>query len=143
MIILLISGPNLNLLGQREPLIYGRSTLEDHVKTATDAASANGFTLEHVQSNHEGALVEAIHGARDRCAAIIINAGALTHYGWSIHDALAAFEGPVVEVHISNPVRRESWRHASVVTPVATATIAGVGGPGYRLAVEAVAALLG
>ena len=143
MIVLLLSGPNLNLLGEREPLIYGSETLADHVATATKAAEAHGLTLEHVQSNSEGALVDAIHEARDRCAAIIINAAALTHYGWSIHDALAAFGGPIIELHLSNPVRREAWRHTSVVTPVATATIQGFGGVGYRLAVEGVAALLG
>ena len=96
-----------------------------------------------IQSEHEGTLVEAIHGARDRCAAIVINPGAFTHYAWAIHDALAAFPGPVVEVHLSNPQRREAWRHTSVVAPVATATVAGLGGTGYVLAIEAVADLLG
>lgn len=143
MIVLLLSGPNLNLLGEREPLIYGPDTLADHVATATAAAAAHGLTLEHLQSNREGDVVDAIHGARDRCAAIVINAAALTHYGWSVHDALAAFEGPVVELHLSNPIRREAWRHTSVVSPVATATIQGFGGLGYRLAIEGVAALLG
>ena len=143
MIVLLLSGPNLNLLGEREPLIYGSETLADHVATATVAAEEHGLTLEHVQSNAEAELVDAIHGARDRCAAIVINAAALTHYGWSVHDALAAFEGPVVELHLSNPIRRERWRHTSVVSPVATATIQGFGGLGYRLAIEGVAALLG
>jgi 3-dehydroquinate dehydratase-2 len=141
-IVLLLSGPNLNLLGEREPLIYGPDTLDDHVATATKVANEHGLALEHFQSNHEGALVDAVHAARDRCAAIIVNAAALTHYGWSLHDALAAFDGPIVEVHLSNPLRRESWRHTSVVSPVATATIAGLGGAGYRLAVEAVAGLL-
>jgi 3-dehydroquinate dehydratase-2 len=141
-IVLLLSGPNLNLLGEREPLIYGPETLADHVATASAAAEAAGLVLEHVQSNAEAVLVDAVHGARGRCAAIIVNAGALTHYGWSLHDALAAFDGPIVELHLSNPVRREPWRHTSVVAPVATATIAGVGGVGYRLAVEAVASLL-
>jgi 3-dehydroquinate dehydratase-2 len=142
-IVLLLSGPNLNLLGEREPLIYGPETLADHVATATSAAEEHGLTLEHVQSNSEGALIDAIHGARGRCAAIVVNAAALTHYGWSIHDALAAFEGPIVELHLSNPIRREAWRHTSVVTPVATATIQGFGGLGYRLAIEGVAELLG
>jgi 3-dehydroquinate dehydratase-2 len=141
-IVLLLSGPNLDLLGEREPLIYGNETLADHLATATKAAEAHGLTLEHVQSNSEGALVDAIHGARDRCAAIVINAAALTHYGWSIHDALAAFDGPIVELHLSNPIRREPWRHTSVVSPVATATIQGFGGAGYRLALQGVAALL-
>lgn len=141
-VVLLLSGPNLNLLGEREPLIYGSATLDEHVATARKAAEANGLTLSHLQSNREGELVDAVHGARDRCAAIVINAGALTHYGWSLHDALAAFDGPIVELHLSNPLRREAWRHTSVVSPVATATIAGLGGAGYRLAIEAVAELL-
>ena len=141
--VLLLSGPNLNLLGQREPEVYGTATLEDHVSTAQTAAEAAGLTLEHAQSNHEGELVEAIHGARGRCAAIIINPGALTHYGWSLHDALAAFDGVVVELHLSNPNAREPWRHTSVVAPVADGSIIGFGGDGYALAVEAVARLLG
>lgn len=142
-IVLLLSGPNLNLLGEREPEVYGWTTLDDLVTRATRTAAAEGMALEHVQSNHEGDLVEAIHGARERCAAIVINPGALTHYAWSIHDALAAFAGPVVELHLSNPMSRESWRNVSVVAPVATATIAGVGADGYELAVTAVVRLLG
>lgn len=137
--LLLLSGPNLNLLGSREPEIYGSSTLADHVETAEKAAAAQGLELEHFQSNAEHELVEAIHGARNRCAAIIINAGALTHYGWSLHDALAAFDGTVIELHLSNPNAREAWRHTSVIAPVADGTIAGFGGLGYALAVEAVA----
>ena len=138
-IVLLLSGPNLNLLGERDPAIYGTSTLADHVATASTAAEGAGLRLEHLQSNHEGALVDAIHAARGRCAAIIINPGALTHYAWSLHDALGAFDGPIVELHLSDPKAREPWRHLSVVEPVATVTIAGQGGDGYRLAVEAVA----
>lgn len=138
-IVLLLSGPNLNLLGDREPEVYGAATLADHVALASAIAADAGLTLEHTQSNHEGELVEAIHGARGRCAAIIINPGAFTHYAWSIHDALAAFDGVVVELHLSNPSTREAWRHTSVVAPVATGTIAGFGGDGYRLAVLAVA----
>ena len=140
--ILLLSGPNLNLLGQREPEVYGTATLDDHVKRASEAAATQGLTLEHLQSNHEGELVEAIHAARGRCAAIIINAGAFTHYAWAIHDALSAFDGVVVELHISNPNSREPWRHTSVVAPVADGGIVGFGGDGYPLAVEAVARLL-
>jgi 3-dehydroquinate dehydratase-2 len=143
MIVLLLSGPNLNLLGEREPDVYGTARLEDHVAVAREAAIANGLELEHLQSNHEGELVEAIHAARGRCAAIVINAGAFTHYAWAIHDALAAFDGPIVELHLSNPISREAWRHTSVVTPVATGLICGFGGTGYRLAIEAVAAKLG
>jgi 3-dehydroquinate dehydratase II len=141
-LVLLLSGPNLDLLGQREPEIYGRETLEQHVAAAAGTAARLGLTIEHLQSNHEGELVDAVHGARGRCAAIIINAGALTHYGWSLHDALAAFDGPVIELHLSNPDAREAWRHTSVITPVASGCIAGFGGLGYRLAVEAVAELL-
>jgi 3-dehydroquinate dehydratase-2 len=140
--VLLLSGPNLNLLGEREPEVYGSATLADHVASATEAAAGHGLTIEHLQSNAEHELVDAIHRARGRCAAIIVNPGAFTHYAWAIHDALAAFDGPVVELHLSNPRSREAWRHTSVVAPVATATISGLGGHGYALAVEAVARLL-
>lgn len=141
-IVLLLSGPNLNLLGDREPSVYGTATLDDHVATARAACQAHGLELEHLQSNAEHELVGAIHAARRRCAAIIINPGAFTHYAWAIHDALAAFEGVIVELHLSNPNAREAWRHTSVVSPVATGSIVGFGGHGYRLAVDAVAALL-
>jgi len=141
-IVLLLSGPNLNLLGEREPAVYGTDRLLDHVRTAELAAAPHGLTIEHLQSNHEGELIDAIHGARGRCGAIIINPGAFTHYAWGIHDALAAFDGPVVELHLSNPNAREAWRHTSVVAPVATGSIVGFGGDGYRLAVEAVASRL-
>ena len=141
-LLLLLSGPNLNLLGERQPDVYGTETLDDHVESARLAAGARGLTLEHVQSNHEGELVDAIHAARGRCVGIVVNPGAFTHYAWAIHDALAAFEGPVVELHLSNPAAREPWRHTSVVAPVSSGTIAGFGGAGYRMAVEAVADLL-
>lgn len=137
--ILLISGPNLNLLGQREPEVYGESTLEDYVSRAESVAKEYGFELTHRQYNDEGSIVEEIQSARETHQAIIINPGALTHYGWSIHDALAAFEGPIVELHISNPNAREPWRHTSVVAPVATGSIMGFGGYGYELAVHALA----
>jgi 3-dehydroquinate dehydratase-2 len=140
--VLLLSGPNLNLLGDREPEVYGTETLDDHVGVARAAAEERGWTLEHLQSNAEHELVDAIHGARRRCDAIIINPGAFTHYAWSLHDALAAFDGIVVELHLSNPNAREAWRHTSVVAPVANGSIVGFGGAGYRLAVEAVEALL-
>ena len=119
--VLLLSGPNLNLLGEREPEVYGSATLDDHVA---------------------GELVDAIRAARGRCAGIVVNPGAFTHYAWAIHDALAAFDGPVVELHLSNPAAREPWRHTSVVAPVAAGTIAGFGAAGYRMAVDAVADLL-
>ena len=142
MIVLLLSGPNLNLLGQREPHVYGTDTLDDHVERARQAAAAHGLELEHLQSNAEGELVDAVHAARGRVAAIVVNAAALTHYAWSLHDALAAFDGPVVELHVSNPDAREPWRRQSVVSPVATGVISGFKGHGYELAVEAVARLL-
>lgn len=142
-VVLLLSGPNLDLLGDREPEIYGTASLDDHVARARGRAETHGLALEHFQSNHEGELVEAVHSARGRVAAIVVNAAALTHYAWSLHDALAAFEGPVVELHLSNTAAREPWRHISVVAPVATGTITGFGGHGYELAVDAVALLLG
>jgi 3-dehydroquinate dehydratase-2 len=141
-LVLLLSGPNLNMLGEREPEIYGTDTLDDHVGRAETAAADYGLVFEHFQSNHEGELVDAVHGARDRASAIIVNAGALTHYAWSLHDALASFDGYVVELHLSNPNAREPWRQTSVVAPVAHGTISGFGGLGYELAIEAVARLL-
>ena len=109
---------------------------------ARAVAETHDLVLEHLQSNHEGELVDAVHSARGRCAAIVINAGALTHYGRSLQDALAAFEGPIVELHLSNPAAREEWRHTSVIAPVATAIIAGLGGHGYPMSIAAVARLL-
>jgi 3-dehydroquinate dehydratase II len=141
-IVLLLHGPNLNLLGSREPEVYGTATLADHVATAERVAAEHGLQVEATQSNHEGDIVDAIHAARGRCAAIIINPGAFSHYAWSIHDALAAFEGPVVELHLSNPNAREPWRHTSVIAPVAKGSIVGFGGFGYELATRAVADLL-
>jgi 3-dehydroquinate dehydratase-2 len=140
--VLLLSGPNLNLLGERQPEIYGRATLEDLRRLAEAEAAAAGLRLDHLQSNHEGDIVDAIQAGRGRVAGIIINPGAFTHYAWSIHDALAAFDGPIVEVHLSQPTAREPWRHVSVVAPVATATISGLGPHGYRLAVQAIAELV-
>ena len=140
--VMLLHGPNLNLLGDREPEIYGTDTLDDYVAFATASAAEHGLTIEAHQSNVEGELINRIHSARRRCAAIIINPGAFTHYAWAIHDALAAFDGPVVEVHISNPNAREPWRHTSVIAPVATGSIMGFGKNGYDLAVRAVAAKL-
>ncbi len=141
-LVLLLSGPNLNLLGEREPQVYGTDTLEDHVDRAEKAARRNGLDLEHRQANHEGDLIDAVHGARHRADAIVINAGALSHTSWSLHDAVAAFEGPVVELHLSNPAAREPFRHTSVLAPVTNGVVAGFGGLGYELALHAVAALL-
>lgn len=137
-IVLLLHGPNLNLLGDREPEIYGTTTLADHVDRVRTLCDDAGFDLEDLQSNAEHELVDAVQGARRRVDAIIINAGALTHYGWSLHDALATYDGVVIEVHLSNPNAREAWRHTSVVSPVAKGTIMGFGGMSYDLAVEAV-----
>lgn len=138
---MILSGPNLNLLGEREPLIYGDATLDEHVETFRSELG-EGFDVRHVQSNHEGALIDAIQAARDDAAAIVINAAAFSHYAWGLHDALAAFEGPVVEVHLSNPYAREGWRRTSVVSPVADGVICGFGGTGYRFAAQAVKELL-
>ena len=142
-IIALLHGPNLNLLGQREPHIYGSATLADYEAAVTTAAAQFGHTVQAFQTNHEGALVDAIQAARGVAAAIIINPGAFTHYAWAIHDALATFAGPIMEVHISNPNAREPWRHTSVVAPVATGSIMGLGMHGYELAVQAIAKQLG
>ncbi len=141
-LVVLLSGPNLDLLGERQPEVYGTDTLEKLVAEATEEAQGLGLALEHRQSNHEGELVEHVHAARRGAAALIVNAGALSHYSWSLHDALAAFEGVVVELHLSNPAAREPWRHTSVLAPVSDGLIAGFGPLGYRLAVQAVARLL-
>lgn len=141
-VVLLLSGANLNLLGARDPATYGSATLEALVGDAVSVGEEHGLAVEHEQSNHESAMIEAIHGARGRCAALVINPGAFTHYAWGLHDALATFEGPVVELHLSNPQAREPWRHTSVVAPVADGTISGFGPTGYRLAIDAVAKLL-
>ena len=136
--ILVLSGPNLSLTGQRQPEIYGSTTLEEIVERARRAASDAGWALEHVAAESEGPLVEAVHAARGRADAIVVNPGALTHYAWSLSDALATFDGPVVEVHLSQPAGRESWRRISVVAPVARASITGLGADGYEMAVLAV-----
>ncbi|HZJ27820.1 MAG TPA: type II 3-dehydroquinate dehydratase [Acidimicrobiia bacterium] len=141
-VILLLSGPNLNLLGEREPQIYGSSTLDDCVADARAAAEVGGHSLEHVQGNGEAVLVDAIHGARGRCAAIVINPAAFSHYSYAIADALATFAGVKVELHVSNPYAREGWRRHSVSAPYVTGVIAGFGRAGYRLAVEAAVTLL-
>ena len=141
--VLVLHGPNMNLLGTREPTIYGTTTLQEIDTRLATLARELSIEVRCQQSNHEGVLVDAIHAARGRCAAIVINPGAFTHYSWAIHDALAAFDGPVVELHLSNPNAREPWRHTSVVAPVATGSIVGFKGHGYELAIDAVARLLG
>ena len=139
--ILLIHGPNLNLLGTREPEVYGHATLADHVATVVAAASGHGISVEHVQTNTEGEMVNAIHSANGKADGIIVNAGAFTHYSWAVHDALKSYPGNVVEVHLSNPGAREQFRHVSVLSPVVNGTISGFGGLGYALAVEALVEL--
>ncbi len=140
--IVLLSGPNLDLLGVREPEIYGTDTLDDHVSNANEVAKRLGYVLNHVQSNYEGDLIKAIHEERSNAIGFIANLGALSHYSWSIRDALASFDGPVIELHLSNPVSRESFRHRSVLASIADGLIAGFGGLGYELAVEAMARLI-
>jgi 3-dehydroquinate dehydratase-2 len=141
--ILLLSGPNLNLFGQRDASVYGTDTLDDMVGDARDAAATHGYDLDHLQSNHEGALVDAIHDARGRCAAIIINPGAFGHYSYAITDALLTFDGVKIELHVSNTATREAWRHHSVISAAVTGTIIGLGRAGYRLAVDGAVAKLG
>jgi 3-dehydroquinate dehydratase-2 len=135
--ILVLHGPNLNLLGTREPEIYGSATLSDHVNTVKAEASSHGIAVADLQSASESELVSAIHQAKGTHDAIIINAGALTHYSWSLHDALRSFPGKVIEVHLSNPGAREDFRHVSVLAPVVDGSISGFGGMGYALAVQA------
>ena len=140
--IYLLNGPNLNLLGEREPAIYGKGTLADLEKLSQDAADAVGATLFFRQSNHEGELVDWIQDARRQAGGLIINAGAYTHTSVAIHDALKVLTIPVVEVHLSNPGVREEFRHKSLVSPAASGVIAGFGPLGYRLAIQAVVALI-
>ena len=139
-----LNGPNLNLLGTREPETYGRATLEDVEKLCREAARRHDFEVTFRQSNHEGEIVDAIHAAAAESAAgIIINAGAYTHTSVAIRDAIAAVDVPVVEVHISNVFARERFRHRSHIAPVAEASLCGFGVRGYALAIDGLAALLG
>ena len=135
--ILVIHGPNLNLLGTREPSIYGSATLDEHVETVRQRAG-DGVEVDAFQSNSEAEIVGAVQGASGRYDAIILNAGALTHYSWALHDALRSYPGVAVEVHLSNPGAREEFRHVSVVAGVVAGTISGFGGAGYVLATDAV-----
>ncbi len=138
--IYVLNGPNLNLLGEREPHIYGYTTLADIEANCNGTAAAkHGIVFR--QSNHEGALVDWIHEARREGDAIVINAGALTHTSIAIHDALKAFSGPVIELHITNVHRRETFRHHSYISFAATAVICGLGAEGYVVAVEQAARL--
>lgn len=134
--LLILNGPNLNLLGTREPAIYGSATLSDVERLTTAAAEAAGFNASCLQSNHEGALLDAIHAARGTAVGIIINAGAYTHTSVALRDALVAAELPAVEVHISNVHQREEFRHHSYLSAVCNAVIVGAGIHGYELAVN-------
>ena len=140
--ILVIHGPNLNLLGWREPEIYGKMTLDDINVRLAQAAEEEGAEVRAFQSNSEGALVDAIQEARTWADGIVINPGALTHYSYSLRDALAALKMPMIEVHLSNIYAREEFRHTSVVAPVVTGHIVGLGWRGYLAAVRAVIAIL-
>ena len=137
----ILNGPNLNLLGRRQPEIYGRETLADVDAACTALADELGVALRFRQSNHEGQLIDWIHEARESAAGIVINPGAFTHTSVAILDALKVFDGPVIEVHISNVHQRESFRHHSYVSLRADGVIAGCGTQGYQLALRRVAAL--
>ena len=134
--LLLVNGPNLNLLGTREPGIYGTATLADVERVTTDAAARRGFEVRAVQSNHEGVLLDAIHAAREDCAGIVINPGGLTHTSVILRDALSGVGLPVAEVHISDVTAREAFRHHSYVADVALVHVIGEGVAGYATAVE-------
>ena len=137
--LLLLHGPNLNLLGSREPSIYGTATLADHVQRATATAQRLGYEVDSEQSNDLATLIGIVQTAGTKYAGIVLNAAAFTHFAWSLHDALKSVGLPVVEVHLSNPAAREPWRHESVIAPVAIGTIAGFGGESYVRGSEALA----
>ncbi len=138
--IYVLNGPNLNLLGTREPEIYGSDTLDDIAQALNAKADSMDFDLEVRQSNHEGHLVDWLQEAMNENArAVILNAGALTHTSVALHDAIKGIDVPVIEVHISNPAAREEFRHKSLVAPVAKGTICGLGVMGYHLALDAAA----
>ena len=140
--LLLVNGPNLNLLGIREPDIYGHETLADVVALVTDTAAAKSFKVEAVQSNHEGVLIDAIHEARTTCAGIVINPGGLTHTSVVLRDALSGVSLPVAEVHISDVYAREEFRHSSYVKDVAIVHVIGQGVAGYAAATERLITLI-
>ncbi|WP_342640775.1 type II 3-dehydroquinate dehydratase [Rhodoligotrophos ferricapiens] len=135
-VIFVLNGPNLNLLGKREPHIYGHTTLAEIEQKLGAAASAAGHTIDFRQSNHEGVIVDWIQEAREKAAGIIINPAALTHTSVAILDALSAFSGPILEVHLSNIHKREPFRHHSYVSRVTTGVICGLGAAGYELALH-------
>jgi 3-dehydroquinate dehydratase-2 len=135
--IFILNGPNLNLLGQREPHIYGSQTLAELASACRDHASLAGASIDFRQTNQEGEFISWLHEARAQARAVILNPAAWTHYSIALHDALKALDCPVIEVHLSNPASRESFRHVSFVAPVVTGTIAGLGAKGYLLALDA------
>ena len=141
-LVFFLNGPNLNLLGHRQPEIYGRETLDDVAAKAADLAEELGLRLRALQSNHEGQLVDWIQEARGNAAGIVINPGAYSHTSIAILDALSAYDGPVLEVHISNIHKREAFRHHSYVSSRADGVIAGFGTDGYLLALRRMATLL-
>lgn len=141
--IYILNGPNLNLLGRRQPKIYGSDTLEDVEAQCAEVGKAAGLAIRLLQSNWEGQIIDWIHEARDAAAGIIINPAALTHTSVAVLDALNAFEGPVIEVHISQVHKREAFRHHSYVSQRADAVMAGFGIHGYALAMRHMAQLLG
>ena len=134
--ILVVNGPNLNLLGSREPTLYGVKTLKEVEELIRAQALELGVETDFFQSNHEGAIIDYLQGAASEASGIIVNAGALTHYGLSLRDALADSRLPIVEVHISNIHAREDFRRRSVIAPIAVGQVAGVGWQGYLLALE-------
>ena len=141
--ILVLNGPNLNLLGTREPEIYGSLTLAEINERMRRRAVDAGLDIEFLQSNHEGVLVDAIQSARGTADYIILNAAAFTHYSIAIRDAIAAVDVPVIEVHLSNIHQRETFRHKSVIAPVVLGQIAGLGAESYMAALEAIIARMG
>jgi 3-dehydroquinate dehydratase II len=140
--VFILNGPNLNLLGVRDPSIYGRDTLGDIEERCTARAAALDLEIDFRQTNHEGQLVDWIQEARESADGIILNAGAFTHTSVAVLDALSAAELPVIEVHLSNIFRRESFRHHSYVSLAATGVICGLGAQGYELALDAIARLI-
>ena len=140
--LLLVNGPNLNLLGTREPELYGTATLADVERITGDAAADLGFEVRAVQSNHEGVLIDAIHAAREDCVGIVINPGGLTHTSVSLRDALTGVALPFAEVHISDVYQREEFRHFSYLDDVAAVRVVGRGVEGYADAVRQLAALI-
>lgn len=133
----ILNGPNLNLLGKRQPHLYGSATLADIEQSCAEEAKLLGLTLRFEQSNHEGQLVDWIHEVRTQTSGLIINAGALTHTSAALYDALLAFEKPSIELHISNVFAREAFRHHSFLSPAVTAIMSGFGAHGYVLAMRA------